>query len=340
MALPLTREGIYTIAPCSDTWLGTPIAQNRPDSHRLKTVRVAEYDDSFAAALVIDRCQESLRQHVLFASLPDGRALSFEKFTAREDLVLEELNQGFLRITNEHFSHLVPNCRGERVLYRPDGETRYAGWHGELESDDIIDNLSHPPYLNIDNRLGIHYTGTGDTIYHNRHYFNPYRAIADDLILSRLSGEKPLRASEEAGHLAALLIPEQNATDTPDTALEILTASENSVGLIVEGYLAAANFGTAQQLCTFSTNRTEQLPIFPGTILETHGNRVHYRIPIGGETACLLRATQTLNIEGDARIDAIPDGALYVSSAGQAEVKIAGEDGTHTIGRGESRRIA
>ncbi|MYD60306.1 MAG: hypothetical protein F4W91_04645 [Gemmatimonadetes bacterium] len=339
MALPLTREGIYTIAPCSDTWLGTPIVQNRPDSHRLKTVRIAEYDDSFAAALVIDRCQESLRQHVLFASLPDGRILSFEKFTAREELVLEELNQGFLRITNEHFSHLAPNCRGERVLYRPDGETRYAGWHGESESDDIIDNLSQPPYLNIDNRLGIHFTGNGDTIYHNRHYFNPYRAIADDLTLSRLSGEKPLRAGEEAGRLTALLIPEQTAADTPDTPFEILTASEDGVGLIAQGYLAAANFGTSQQICTFTANRTEQLPIFPGTILETHGNRARYRIPISGESACLLRATQRLNIEGDVRIDAISDGALYVSSSEHAKVKIAGEDRTHTIGCGEIRRI-
>ena len=257
-----------------------------------------------------------------------------------EDLVLQELNQGFLRITNEHFSHLAPNCRGERVLYRPDGETRYAGWHGESESDDIIDNLGHPPYLNIDNRLGIHFTGNGDTVYHNRHYFNPYRAIADDLTLSRLSGEKPLRAGEEAGRLTALLIPEQTAADTPDTPFEILIAPEDGVGLIAEGYLAAANFGTAQQICTFTANRAEQLPVFPSTILETHGNRAHYHIPIGGESAYLFRATRILNIEGDVRIDAISDGALYVSSSEHAEVKITGEDGTHTIARGEIRRIA
>ena len=118
-----------------------------------------------------------------------------------------------------------------------------------------------------------------------------------------------------------------------------MTSPENSVGLITEGYLAAANFGTAQQICTFTANRTELLPIFPGAILETHGNRVLYHIPIGGESACLLRAVQILNIEGDARIDAIPDGALYVSSSKHAKVKIAGENRTHTIGRGETRRI-
>ena len=97
MAMPLTREGIYTIAPCSDSWLGRPVVKGRPDSHRLKRVRVTDYDDGFAAAMVMDRCQESLRQEVLFASLPDGRALSFERFTALEDLTVESLDQGFLQ---------------------------------------------------------------------------------------------------------------------------------------------------------------------------------------------------------------------------------------------------
>ena len=138
-----------------------------------------------------------------------------------------------------------------------------------------------------------------------------------------------MRAKKRA-ILTALLIPEQTAADTPDTPFEILTAPEDGVGLIAEGYLAAANFGTAQQICTFTANRTEQLPIFPGTILETHGNHAHYRIPIGGESACLFRATQILNIEGDARIDAISDGALYVSSSEHAEVKITGEDTART----------
>ncbi len=45
-------------------------------------------------------------------------------------------------------------------------------------------------------------------------------------------------------------------------------------------------------------------------------------------------------VAGDARIDAIPDGALYVSGSEHAEVKITGENGTHTIARGETGRIA
>ena len=251
MALPLTREGIYAISPCSDTWLGKPIVRDRPDSHRLKTIRVAEYDDGFAAALAMDRCQESLRQQVLFASLPDGRALSFEKFIALEDLVLEGLDQGFLRITNEHFPLMAPNCRGARVLYRAEGETRYAGWHGESESDDVIDHLGHPLWLNVDDRLGIRFAGNGEAIYHNRHFFDPYRAIADDLTLSRFEGERSLRAGEEAGRLSALLLPEQAAVDTPAVVFEILDGPENGVGLLTEGFLAAANFAPAHQICAF-----------------------------------------------------------------------------------------
>ncbi len=343
MALPLTREGIYTISPCSDTWLGTPVVRDRPDSHRLKTIRVAEYDDSFAAALAIDRCQESLRQQVLFASLPDGRALSFEKFIAMEDLVLEELNQGFLRITNEHFSQLAPNCRGARTLYRAEGETRYAGWHGESEAEDVIDRLGHPSWLNVDDRLGIRFAGDGEAIYHNRHFFSPYRAIADDLTLSRFKGEKSLRAGEAAGRLAALLLPEQTAANTPDAVFEVLFGTEDGVGLLSEGFLAAANFGREHRMCTFRAARPEQVPVFPGAVLETHGDHMHYRVPIGGESACLLRAVQMLNITGDARVDAIPDGALYISSSERAEVTIVQRDmpaRTHTVGRGQSKRIA
>ena len=343
MALPLTREGIYAISPCSDTWLGKPVVRDRPDSHRLKAIRVAEYDDGFAAALAMHRCQESLCQQVLFASLPDGRALSFERFVALEDLVLEGLDQGFLRITNEHFPLMAPNCRGERVLYRAEGETRYAGWHGESESDDVIDHLGRPAWLNVDDRLGIRFHGNGEAVYHNRHFFDPYRAIADDLTLSRFEGERPLRAGEEAGRLSALLLPEQVAADTPDAVFEILSGPDDGIGLLTEGFLAAANFAPTHQICAFGMGKTESVPVFPGAVLETQGDHVSYRVPIGGASACLLRATYALKLKGDARIDALPDRALYVFSSEGAEVSVAQGDAServHTIGRGQAKRIA
>ncbi len=344
MALPLTKEGIYTIAPCSDTYLGVPVVQDRPDSHRLKKVTVTEYGHSFAAALVMDRCQETLRQQVLFASLPDGRVLSFERFVALEDLTLESLDQGFLRITNETFPLLAPNCRGVRSLYRPDGSTDYKGWHGDAESDDIVDTLGQPAWLNIDNRLGIHFTGAGQAVYHNRHYYKPYRAIADDLILSRQQEPKSLNTGDEAGRLTALLTPEQSHDDTASTGFHALSGAQNSAALAADGYLAAANFEANRRACAFSLSRPEKLPIYSGATVEAAGDTLRCTVTLNGQTACLLEAVRTLRVEGDIRVDAVPDGATYVTNIGDgdAQVEIAsgeGEGGTERIAPGETRGI-
>lgn len=345
MAMPLTREGIYTIAPCSDSWLGRPVVKGRPDSHRLKRVRVTDYDDGFAAAMVMDRCQESLRQEVLFASLPDGRALSFERFTALEDLTVESLDQGFLRITNEHFPLLEPNCRGVRTLYRPDGSTAYKGWHGGREEDDIEDRLGRPAWLNIDDRLGIVYSGTGDAVYLNRHYYRPYRAIADDLTLSRQANERAVGAGEEAGLLTALLIPEQAHEDTPACRLDVLSGPEQSACLVTDGYLAAANFAGNRRMCGFVQARCRDIVVYPGAAAVANGDSVRYDVPLNSVSACLLSATHSLRVDGDITVDTASGGGIYVTNTGSERLEVeiasgAGEGEDLTIDAGQTIRIA
>ncbi len=344
MAMPLTREGIYTFAPCSDSWLGRPVVKGRPDSHRLKRARVTDYDDGFAVAMTMDRCQESLRQQVLFASLPDGRTLSFERFTALEDLTLESLDQGFLRITNEHFPRLEPNCRGVRTLYRPDGSTDYKGWLGEREAEDIEDSLGRPEWLNVDDRLGIVFSATGEAGYLNRHYYKPYRAIADDLTLSRQADEEALRAGEEAGSLTALLIPEQTHEDTPASRLDVLTGPDGSACLVTDGYLAAANFEERRKVCTFKQARQEDVLVYSGATVDVNGDAVRYRVPLNSQSARLLAGTVTLRANGDIRADAAPGGEVYVTNtdSGQSVVEIAKGEGAgteHSVDAGQTIRI-
>ncbi len=344
MAMPLTREGIYTIAPCSDSWLGRPVVKERPDSHRLKRARVADYDNGFAVAMVMDRCQESLRQQVLFASLPDGRALSFERFRALEDLTLESLDQGFLRITNEHFPLLEPNCRGVRTLYRPDGSTDYRGWLGEREDEDIEDSLGRPEWLNVDDRLGIVFSATGEAGYLNRHFYKPYRAIADDLTLSRLAEERALRAGEEAASLAALLIPEQAHEDTPASRLDVLAGPDRSACLVTDGYLAAANFEEKREVCTFTQARQEDVLVYAGASVDVNGDAVRYHVPLNSESACLLAVTHSLRVNGDIRADAAPGGGIYVTNTDgdQSVVEIAKGEGVgteHSVEAGQTIRI-
>ena len=329
MALPLTREGIYTVAPCSDSWLGTPVVKDRPDSHRLVDVNITRYDDAFAAAMVMDRAQESLRQQVLFASLPDGRVLSFERFVALEDLTLESLDQGFLRITNEHFPLLAPNCRGTRTIYRPDGSADYKGWHGDSEDDDVVDDLGQPEWLNVDDRLGIRFSGTGVAVYHNRHFFKPYRAIADDLFLSRQDRDTAVETGRTAGRLAAVLLPEQAHGDTSVARLDLPSGPPNSAALVTDGFLAAANFGASSRRCVFSLPMAGDIHVYPGSALDGDGDAVRYAIMLGGRSACLLRSTRTLRSDGNVHVDTCDDGACYVTNVGEdvAEVEVMSGEG-------------
>ncbi|MBI3944656.1 MAG: hypothetical protein HY321_01950 [Armatimonadetes bacterium] len=328
MALPLTREGIYTVAPASGTWLAAPVVHGRPDSHRLVSVRVAESADAFAAALVIDRCQESLRQQVLFASLPDGRVLSWERLVAREDLALESLDQGMLKITNETFPLLGPNSRGARVLYRPEGATEYRGGLSDSESDDRVDLLGHPEWLNVDDRIGIRFAGPGDALYHNRHFHRPYRAIADDLVLSRLPAT-PLRAGEAAPPLSALLLPEQAHADTPGSEFSLLQGDADTACLMADGFAAAANFGPEPRVCRFAGARPALIPAYAGATVEAVGGEIRCLVPLEAGTASLLRAVRMVRAAGDVRVDVAADGRALITNFGTtaADVGFAGGEG-------------
>lgn len=322
MALPLTRDGIYTIAPRAGSYLGVPTVRGWPDSHRLRRVQVRAGDDHFAAALVMDRCQETVRQHVLFASLPDGRALAFERFVAREDVTVEGLEQGVLRVTNECFPGLGSNCRGARTLYHPNGATEYRGWLGDDPSDDVIDQLGHPVWVNVDDRLGIRFSGTGQAIYHNRHYCRPYHALADDLVLSRQDGARAIAAGAEIGHLAALLCPEQAHADTPTMQLDVARDGEEAIALAAEGYLAAANFSERQRACRFTLPRTEVIPLYAGTAIEARVDSLHLTVPLDGASAALAAATRSLRTTGDALVHPTTDGATYITSVGAVAARV------------------
>ena len=322
MALPLTREGILTIAPCSDSWLGTPSVKDRPDSHRLVASTVSEDDDAFAATLVIDRCQESLRQQVLFASLPDGRVLSSERFVAVEDLELESLNQGFLRITNEHFPLLAPNCRGERTLYRPDGSTDYKGWIGTEEDEDIVDQLGTPAWLNVDDRLGIRFAGSGHAVYHNRHFFKPYRAIADDLTLSVQDTARALSAGDEAGRLEALLAPEQHQDETSTGSFGRLEGPDDTACLTCEGYLAAANFSPGARTSTFTCARSGAIPVYAGATVSAVGNSLSVAVELQRQSARLLYESRSLITKGDVRIDTAADGVAFITNLSDSSISV------------------
>ncbi len=316
MALPLTREGILTVAPAADSFLGQPVVSGAPQSERLLSAKVREYDHAFAAALVLHRCQETLRQEVLFASLADGRALTFERFVALADVTVEALDQGFLRVVNEHFPLLAPNCRGSRTLYSPQGATEYRGWIGEFEADDVLAVLDAPAWLNVDDRLGIRASGTGRTVYLNRHHFRPYRAVADDLTLSRLEGPRAVRRGEEVSSLATLLLPQRTAAETASATFSVhLADGGDAVCLATDSGFAAASFGPVSRRCTFVLPRPAEVPLLPGATVEVRGAELRLSALLEARGAVIfpVQGRRPVPAGHDLRLDVMPDGGTFVT---------------------------
>ena len=186
--------------------------------------------------------------------------------------------------------------------------------------------------------------GPGEAIYHNRHYHRPYRAIADDLVLSRLEEQRALRAGEATAPLAALLIPEQSHQDTPQAELHILAGPEWTACLATSGYLAAASFAPAQKSCVFSCRRPELVGAYAGTRVEIRGEVLEVRIPLAAGSAQWFEAAAMLRVEGDVGVEAMAAGGIYATNLGKgpAGVEIvgaAGSGGKQSLRPGEVKML-
>jgi hypothetical protein len=307
MALPLTADGIQTIAPATNSWLAQLTVKDRPDSQEEISIQVDTQREGFAAALVMDRAQGSVRQEVLYAGLPDGTSLSFERWIAREAVEVSNITQGFLRIINEKFSAMKDNCHGHRIFTTPEGATRFEGFVSKDPASDIVSTYDHPAWVNVDDRLGIIFRGTGETVYHNRHYFNPWWAVADDLTLSRSSGPLAVKTGAVITQLAALIAPGQSAAKTAAASFIVLDAPKDCVGLIGRGHLTAANFGSSIIHPRLRTKQGELslIPVFEGT---THiaDQTVTYSLTLQPGQAvlrkavCVVKATGTVELTASA----------------------------------------
>jgi hypothetical protein len=196
---------------------------------------------------------------------------------------------------------------------------------GDSPDEDVIDQFNRPPWLNVDDRLGLRFVGPGETSYHNRHYHRPYHAIADDLVLSRLEGKLPLRAGQATAPLAALVAPEENHSDTAAKDLCVLSGPAHAACLAADDGLAAANFASEQCHCAFTRERPDLVPAYAGASVETKGKNLGVQILLHGRSARLLIAASMLRVEGDVRIDAAADCRIYVANCGTqpARVEIA-----------------
>jgi hypothetical protein len=343
MALPLNKDGIYTVAPATDSFLAQISVKNQPDSQDLVSIRVDEQSDCFAAGLVMDRAQRTVRQEVLFAALPSGVSVSCERLQALKNITVSSVNQGFLRIINENFPSLRGNCSGRRTLYTPTGAHPFDGAVSTDPNDDVIQHFNQPGWVNIDNRLGILFSGSGKTVYHNRRYYDVWRAVADDVTLSRIDRPFRLKTGGEISTLTALISPDCNHAAMDGLSLFSLNCPGSSVGLLAGDHLAVANFGAKSRKITFSTARSRlaSVPIFEGTTTCSR-TRVGYHRVLGAGECQLRSALLNISCRGTLEITASESGRVLARNCGrnQTTVGVDGRDDSVRIEPGEIKALA
>jgi hypothetical protein len=279
----------------------------------------------FAAALVMDRAQGSVRQEVLYAGLPDGVSLSLERWVARESVEVTSVTQGFLRIVNEKFGAMKDNCHGHRVVATPEGATRFEGFVSADPGSDVIRTYDHPAWINVDGRLGIVFRGSGETVYHNRHFFSPWWATADDLVLSRETGPRQVKAGSVFASLTALIAPGQSAKKTAAITLAVLSAQPGCVGLIGSGYLVAANFSPVVKPARLRARRPElrRVPVFEGRTRVTD-QTVTYHLPLQPGQAVLRKAVCFVEVSGEIEIVASASAVIAKNTGRETAVVSTG----------------
>lgn len=321
MALPVTREGITLIGPASGSYLGQPVVRDHPASQHLLSREIARTERCFAAVLVMDRAQRSLRQSVLFASLSDGRTLSYERFDAREDIVVERLNQGELAIINERFTaYPDENCRGVRTLYTPDSKTEFKGWLGSSEADDQRVNLEKPSFLNVDDRIGFVFEGSDKAEYLNRHYHKPFHAVHDRLYLNAVPKEKVCKDGEPVATLAALVLPEQTHEATASEWLRLPEAPEGAVALLTRGALAVANFQENDRNLSLRWEKQDAFPAFRGATLHVESDDCRCEVRAPANSPVLLEAVGDVSFDGSAMINVTAEGAILLTNRGDGSL--------------------
>lgn len=330
MALPLNVDGIQTVAPATRSWLADVTVRNRPDSQEEVSVHVdTTVPNGFAAALVMNRAQGSVQQQVLYAGLPDGTSLSFERWIARENVEVTQVTQGFLRIINENYSALPDNCHGYREVTTPAGTSRFDGFVSANPDSDLIHTYDHPAWINIDRRLGIVFRSSDETVYHNRHFFPTWWATADDLILSRAHTRRKVKAGAVVTQLAAIITPGQSVKQTATTRLIELAAPSGCTALIGGGHLAAANFERDTPRITLLAKRSvfTLVPIYAGHTRLTD-TTVSFSLALSRGHAALFEPLAFLTITGEVEVTAA-SGSIVVHNPGSTTAVIT--KGTRTV---------
>jgi len=242
MALPTTREGQRLIGPASGSMLAKIQVRGCATSIAPVSLKIREQDDCVSAALIQDLAQGRVRQYIFFASLPDGKCLIAEQLVACRELVVERVEQGYLSIINDGYLSQRSDRKGERHVFWPGGEHAFYGCYSG--QDDVILDLEHSSWVNIDDRCGLVFRGSGRAFYRNRHDFQVFRAVEDDLVLSLQDTPQEYSGGQEIARLVTLWCPEQIHQETAVQEIIVHKTPARVLAVEIDGFFCACNLGT------------------------------------------------------------------------------------------------
>jgi hypothetical protein len=242
MVLPATREGLNLIGHAKGSMLADVEVEGRPANTHQVALRIRESSASACVLLIEDLAGRSVRRRVFFASLPDGRCLTFESITALEEIVIPGVRQGYLSIINDGIVGEYDDRRGHRKVYWQGGEQDFTGYPADSAEDDIRLDLTGTQWVNIDDKCGFVFNGNGRPVYINRHYFEVWHAIEDDLILNHIDQPGQFKHGETIAELVSLWCPEQTHSETSGQELRIIERSTDFFAARVGKFLCACNF--------------------------------------------------------------------------------------------------
>ncbi len=247
MTLPWTREGLRHIGPLSGSLRGKvrPRGVHTLRPPRPVLVRVREGADRAAAVCAEDLFEGRVRRQYVFASLPDGRALVAERFCAHEALCVEELAQGPLSVLNDAYFAHSPDREAHRTVYWAGGERVVSGYAAPTGAEDVRIDLGREGWLNVDDRFGLVFRGTGRAEYHNRHRFETWRATDDLVSLGKGGVPFDVAPGAEIAHLVVLWCPEETHGQTAAQPLAVLGFDDGLFAAEIAGWMVAANFSDA-----------------------------------------------------------------------------------------------
>ena len=256
MVLPEPRQGMKLIGPAAGSWLANFKVTGKAESTKQVALQVREAADRACVVLIQHLAEESVRREVFFASLPEGKCLTAERLYALRDVTVEHIQQGYLSVINDAYFGEREDLRGKRWIFweggarsglrrSPSGfrgERTFPGYPADSDRDDVSLDLGETGWVNMDDRCGIVFRGTGRAVYQNRHYFEIWHATEDALTLSLEDKPKSFKAGEKIAELIALIGPEEKHPETAAQELVIHQTHPEMFAAEVDGFLCACNF--------------------------------------------------------------------------------------------------